>query len=161
MINFKGAHFENEMILTCVRWYVAYPLSYRYLEEMIQERGIAVDHATIHRWVLRYTPQLEQAFRTRQRPVGPRWRLDETDIKVKGEWKYLYQAGDKAGQTVDFLRTAQRDAKAVTASLRKSPLMTVGPARSRSSMTRRSMRLALKSASSSISTTLWNKMIAA
>ena len=112
MVSFKGAHFEATVILTCVRWYVAYPLSNRQLEEMMQERGVSVDHSTINRWVLKYTPRLEEEFRKRKRPVGTSWRLDETYIKVKGQWKYLYRAVDKAGQTVDFLLTAQRDAKA-------------------------------------------------
>jgi len=84
-MKFKGVHFDQAVILTCVRWYLAYPLSYRQLEEMMQERGVGVDHATIHRWVHRYTPLLEQAFRRRKRLVGNSWRLDETYIKVKGE----------------------------------------------------------------------------
>jgi putative transposase len=78
MINFKGAHFEKDIILTCVRWYVAYPLSYRQLEELMQERGVCVDHATINRWVLKYSPQLEAAFHRRKRPVWVSWRMDET-----------------------------------------------------------------------------------
>jgi putative transposase len=109
MVSFKGAHFEKDLILTCMHWYVAYPLSYRQREEMMQERGVSVDHSTINRWVLKYTPGLEQAFRRRTRPVGTSWRLDETYIKVRGPWKNLYRAVDKAGQTVDFLLTALRD----------------------------------------------------
>jgi putative transposase len=109
MISFKGAHFAKEIILTCVRWYVAYPLSYRQLEEMLQERGVAVDHSTIDRWVLKYSPQLEAAFHRRKRPVSRSWRLDETYIRVRGRWHYLYRAVDKAGQTIDFLLTTHRD----------------------------------------------------
>jgi putative transposase len=120
VVTFKGAHFEATVILTCVRWYLAYPLSYRQLEEMMQERGISVDHSTINRWVLKYTPRLEQAFRRRKRPVGPSWRLDETYVKVRGEWKYLYRAVDKAGQTVDFLLTARRDRHAAQRFLEKA-----------------------------------------
>ena len=120
MVSFKGAHFEATVILTCVRWYLAYPLSYRELEEMMQERGISVDHSTINRWVLKYTPKLEQEFRRRKRPVGSSWRLDETYIKVRGEWKYLYRAVDKAGQTVDFLLTARRDRHAAQRFLEKA-----------------------------------------
>jgi putative transposase len=112
MISFKGAHFVKEIILTCVRWYVAYPLSYRQLEELMQERGVSVDHATINRWVLKYTPRLEEAFHRRKRSVGRSWRMDETYIKVKGEWRYLYRAVDKSGQTIDFLLTEQRDEQA-------------------------------------------------
>ena len=109
MISFKGAHFAKAIILTCVHWYVAYLLSYRQLEEMQQERGVAVDHSTIHRWVLKYSPQLEAAFHRRNRPVSRSWRLDETYIRVRGRWHYLYRAVDKAGQTIDFLLTTHRD----------------------------------------------------
>jgi putative transposase len=114
MISFKGAHFQKDIILTCVRWYVAYPLSYRQLEELMQERGISVDHATINRWVLRYSPRLEVAFHRRKRPVRMSWRMDETYIRVKGQWRYLYRAVDKTGQTIDFLLTTQRDEQAAT-----------------------------------------------
>jgi putative transposase len=109
MISFKGAHFQKDIILTCVRWYVAYPLSYRHLEEMMQERGVAVDHSTINRWVLKYSPQLEAVFHRRKRPVWTSWRLDETYIRVRGHWRYLYRAVDKSGQTIDFLLTEHRD----------------------------------------------------
>jgi putative transposase len=78
MIEFKGSHFEREVILWAVRWYVAYPISYRQLEEMMEEHGVDVDHATLNRWVLRYVPLLERAFRTRKQPVGFSWRMDET-----------------------------------------------------------------------------------
>ena len=82
----------KDIILTCVRWYVAYPLSCRQVEELMQERGVAVDHATINCWVLKYAPQLEEAFHRRKRPVWLSWRLDETSIKVKGRWYDLYRA---------------------------------------------------------------------
>jgi transposase-like protein len=95
-----------------VRWYLADPLSYRQLEEMMQERGVAVDHSTINRWVLKYAPQLEHTFRTQKRPVGMSWRMDETCIRVKGEWRYWYRALDKSGQTIDFLLTEHRDEQA-------------------------------------------------
>jgi putative transposase len=120
MISFKGAHFVKDIILTCVRWYLAYPLSYRQLEELMQERGVPVDHATIHRWVLKYTPRLEAAFHRRKRSVGSSWRMDETYIKVKGRWHYLYRAVDKSGQTIDFLLTAQRDEQAAKRFLTKA-----------------------------------------
>src|SRR5215204_3100020 len=99
MINFKGSHFEREIILWGVRWYVAYPMSYRQLEEMMGERGVAVDHSTLNRWVIRYAPEVEKHFGRRQRPVGKSWRMDETYVRIKGQWKYLYSAVDKAGQT--------------------------------------------------------------
>jgi putative transposase len=111
-VSFKGAHFPAEIILTGVRWYVAYPLSYRQVEELLEERGVSVDHATIHRWVLKYGPQLEAVFRHRKRPVGRSWRMDETYIRVKGEWRYLFRAVDKHGQTIDFLLTEYRDTEA-------------------------------------------------
>jgi putative transposase len=111
-ISFKGAHFPQEVILMGVRWYLAYPLSTRHVEELMAERGVEVDHATINRWVIKYSPLLEEAFYRRKRPVWVSWRLDETYIKVKGEWKYLYRAVDKYGKTIDFLLTEQRDEQA-------------------------------------------------
>jgi len=120
MIDFKGSQFEKEIILWGVRWYVAYPISYRQLEEMMQERGVAVDHATLNRWVIKYAPAFEKQFRRRQQPVGKSWRMDETYVRVKGQWKYLYRAVDKDGQTVDFLLTPTRDRDAAAAFLRKA-----------------------------------------
>src|SRR5213083_259239 len=114
MIDFKGSHFERDIILWGVRWYVAYPISYRQLEEMMQERGVEVDHSSLNRWVLKYTPVLDKVFRQRKCPVGTSWRLDETYIRVKGQWKYLYRAVDKAGYTVEFLLTAKRDRQAAS-----------------------------------------------
>ncbi len=119
-IDFKGSHFERDVILWGVRWYVAYPISYRQLEEMMQERGVEVDHATLNRWVLKYVPLLETAFCKRKRPTGSSWRMDETYVRVRGTWKYLYRAVDKAGATVDFLLTAKRDCKAALRFLRKA-----------------------------------------
>ena len=120
MIEFKGSHFERDVILLAVRWYVAYPISYRQLEEMMAEHGVEVDHATLNRWVIKYVPLLETEFRARKQPVGSSWRMDETYVKVKGSWKYLYRAVDKAGATVDFLLTAKRDRKAALRFLRKA-----------------------------------------
>jgi putative transposase len=119
-VSFKGAHFPKDVILTCVRWYVAYPLSTRHVEELMEERGVTVDHATINRWVIKYSPQLEETFHRRKRPVWVSWRLDETYIKVKGEWTYLYRAVDKTGQTIDFLLTEHRDEKAAKRFLTKA-----------------------------------------
>jgi putative transposase len=116
----KGAHFEKEIILWGVRWYVAYSISYRQLEEMMGERGVLVDHSTLNRWVIRYAPEIAKQFRTRTRPVGKSWRLDETYVKIRGRWAYLYRAVDKEGQTVDFLLTPQRDRAAALAFLHKA-----------------------------------------
>jgi len=121
MIDFKGHRFEKNIILLCVRWYLAYPLSYRNLEEMMRERGVEVDHSNIYRWVQKFTPQLEASFRkVKKRPVGKSWRMDETYIKIKGQWKYLYRAVDKNGQTIDFLLTAHRDKKAALRFFKKA-----------------------------------------
>jgi putative transposase len=120
VMSFKGAHFPQEIILTCVRWYVAYPLSTRHVEELMRERGVPVDHATVNRWVIKYSPQLEAAFHRRKRPVGRSWRMDETYIRVKGEWRYLYRAVDKHGQTIDFLLTEHRDQEAALRFLKKA-----------------------------------------
>jgi transposase-like protein len=119
-VSFKGAHFPKEIILMGVRWYVAYPLSTRHVEELMEERGVSVDHATINRWVVKYSPQLEEEFHRRKRSVWISWRLDETYIKVKGQWRYLYRAVDKHGQTIDFLLTEQRDERAAKRFLTKA-----------------------------------------
>ena len=105
-------HYPLEVMLTCVRWYVAYPLSLRHVKEMMQERGVFVDHSTVHRWATKMVPLLAAVFRRRKRVVGRSWRMDETYIKVAGQWKYLYRAVDRAGDTVDFLLTAKRDSAA-------------------------------------------------
>src|ERR671933_1359867 len=119
-IDFKGAHFPPEVILMRVRWYVAYPLSTRHVAELMEERGVDVDHSTINRWVIKYSPMLEEVFHRRKRPVWVSWRMDETYIKVKGEWRYLYRAVDKQGQTIDFLLTEQRDQEATLRFLKKA-----------------------------------------
>jgi putative transposase len=116
----KRLHYPLDVILMCVRWYAAYPLSLRHIEEMVAERGICVDHSTVHRWALKLLPVLEKAFRRRKRPVGTSWRMDETYIRVKGEWRYLYRAVDKDGNTIDFLLRAHRDKTAARRYFEKS-----------------------------------------
>src|SRR3989442_3227895 len=119
-ISFKGAHFPSEIILMGVRWYVAYPLSTRHVEALMEERGVEVDHSTITRWVIKYSPQLAGAFHRHKRPVWVSWRRDETYSKVQGEWRSLYRAVDKQGQTIDFLLTEQRDQEAALRFLKQA-----------------------------------------
>ncbi len=118
--SFKRLHYPVNVIAQCVRWYLAYSLSLSNLEEMIAERGVVVDHATLHRWVIRIVPLQDKAFRRHKRAVGRRSRMDETYIKVRGQWKYLYRAVDSTGQTLDFLLTAKRDASAALRLFRKA-----------------------------------------
>ena len=117
---FKWRHFLPEIILLNVRWYCRYALSYRDLEEMMAERGIEVDHSTINRWVLKYAPELDKRIRPHLNQTNDSWRVDETYIKVKGEWKYLDRAVDSEGNTLDFLLCAKRDATAAERFLRKT-----------------------------------------
>src|SRR5437660_2021075 len=109
---FKWRHYEAEIILLCVRWYLRYSLSYRDLEEMMRERGLHVDHTTIYRWVQHYAPELEKRYRPHLKACNDSWRVDETYIKVKKVWMYLYRAVDSEGNTLEFLLTATRDAEA-------------------------------------------------
>ncbi|MEM5406259.1 IS6 family transposase [Paraburkholderia unamae] len=124
----KRLHYPLDVILTCVRWYVAYPLSLRHLEEMMAERGVSVDHSTVHRWAIKLLPVLEKAFRLRKRPVGKSWRMDETYIRVRGEWRYLYRAVDKDGDTIDFLLRAHRDKTAARRYFEKAIAQNSAPA---------------------------------
>jgi transposase-like protein len=117
---FKGRHFDRSVILLCVRWYLAYGLSLRNLEEMMAERGISVDHATIHRWVIRYSPELLERFNHRKRAVTGKWHVDETYIRVRGQWRYLYRAIDSNGDTVEFWFSERRNLAAAKRFLRKA-----------------------------------------
>jgi transposase-like protein len=116
---FKWRHFLPEIILLNVRWYCRYSLSYRDLEEMRAERGVEVDPSTLNRWVLKYAPELDKRIRPYLNPTNDSWRIDETDIEVKGVWKYLYRAVDSEGNTLDFMRSAKRDGKAAARFFRK------------------------------------------
>src|SRR5207302_3196329 len=109
---FKGRHFDQEIIILCVRWYLAFKLSARDLVQMMAERGIVLAHTTILRWVQRYVPDFEKRWSRFALPVGNSWRVDETYLKIKGQWVYLYRAVDKAGRTIDFLLSRRRDVAA-------------------------------------------------
>src|SRR6202171_5558544 len=109
---FKGRHFEAEIIVLCVRWYLRFGLSFRNLEEMMAERNLHVDHVTIWRRVQRYAPELNRRCRQELSTTNGSWRVDETYLRVAGKWTYLYRAVDSTGATIDFLLSARRDAAA-------------------------------------------------
>src|SRR3954466_16255012 len=117
--NFKGRHFEATLIVQAVSWYLRYPLSYRDIEEMFLERGVEVDHSTLNRWVLAYAPSIEKGLRHFRKPHCGSVRIDETYVKIRGQWRYLYRAIDKNGNPVDFLLTARRDLEAAKRFFRK------------------------------------------
>ena len=117
--DFKGRHYEAALIVQAVSWYLRYPLSYRDIEELFLERGLEVDHSTLNRWVLAYAPLIEKRLRQFRKPHCGSVRIDETYIKVRGEWRYLYRAIDKHGNPVDFLLTANRDLGAAKRFFRK------------------------------------------
>ncbi len=116
---FKWRHFKPTIILTCVRWYLRYALSYRDLEEMMSERGLSVDHTSIFRWVQKYAPELDKRSRPYLKPTNDSWRVDETYVKVRGKWMYLYRAVDSTGQTLDFLLNETRSTRAAKRFFRK------------------------------------------
>ncbi|MEN3931809.1 IS6 family transposase [Microvirga sp. W0021] len=117
---FKYRRFPASVILLCVRWYLAYCLSLRNLEEMMQERGISVDHATIHRWIIRYAPVIAKAFNRHKIAAGKNWFVDETYIKVGKRWMYLYRAIDNYGLTVEFLFSEKRNIRAARLFFKKA-----------------------------------------
>src|SRR6201998_4805616 len=117
---FKWRQTEPGLILCAVRWYLRYSLSLRDVEELLEERGLHVDHTTVWRWVQYYGPELEQRLRRHLKPTNKSWRVDETYVRVKGRWCYLYRAIDSTGATIDFLLSALRDAEAAKCLFRKA-----------------------------------------
>jgi len=114
MISFKGSHFPKHIILNAVYFYLRYSVSLRDLEEILAERGIVVDHATLNRWVVKFSPLVAIEAQRRKRPIAVSWRMDETYIKVRGQWMYLYRAVDRDGKTLDFMLSERRDTSAAT-----------------------------------------------
>ncbi|MED1287594.1 IS6 family transposase [Bacillus mycoides] len=117
---FKWKHYQPELILLIVRWYLRYNLSFRNLVEMMAERGLSIAHTTIMRWVHQYGPQLEEKVRHHLKPTNDSWRVDETYIKIKGQWMYLYRGVDSEGYTINFYLNQLRDKQAVKRFFKKT-----------------------------------------
>src|ERR1700676_2777557 len=117
---FKWRQFEPEVILMAVGWYLRFSLSYRDVEELLAERGLSVDYVTVWRWVQRNAPELDRRLRKRLKATNDSWRGEETYVRVKGKWVYLYRAVDSTGATIDFLLSAKRDAAAAERFLAKA-----------------------------------------
>ena len=120
MVDFKGAHYPKSVILFAVFFYLRYPVSYRDLEEIMEERGVDVDHATLNRWVVNYSPLIAAKAQANKRPTATSWRMDETYIKVRGKWMYHYRAVDRDGQTLDFMLSERRDKAAARRFFRRA-----------------------------------------
>ena len=113
-VDFKVAHYPKSVILYAVYFYVRYGVSYRDLEEIMEERGAEVDHATLNRWVVKFAPLMAVQAQSRKKPTAKSWRMDETYIKVKGKWTYYYRAVDNTGKTLDFMLSERRDKAAAS-----------------------------------------------
>jgi putative transposase len=120
VIEFKGVHYPKSVILHAVFFYLRYAVSYRDLEEILAERGVKVDHATLNRWVVKFAPLIAARAQAKKRRTAPSWRMDETYIKVKGRWTYLYRAVDRDGQTLDFMLSERRDLLAARSFFRRA-----------------------------------------
>lgn len=119
-VDFKGSHYPKDVILYAVFFYVRYAVSYRDLEEIMAERGVKVDHATLNRWVVKYSPKITTTAQRKKQPTAQSWRMDETYIKVRGKWMYLYRAIDKHGKTLDFMLSRRRDKAAARLFFRRA-----------------------------------------
>ena len=117
---FKWRQFTAEVILLAVRWYLQFPISYRDLERILADHRVTVDHTTFFRWIQAYAPELDKRLRPHLRTTTCSWRVDETYVKVKGRWVYLYRAVDACGQTIEFLLSAKRDAAVARRFFRKA-----------------------------------------
>jgi putative transposase len=120
MVDFKGAHYPKSVILFAVFFYLRYPVSYRDLEEIMEKCGVDVDHATLNRWVVNYSPLIAAKAQAKKRPTAISWRMDETYIKVRGKWMYHYRAVDRDGQTLDFMLSERRDKAAARRFFRRA-----------------------------------------
>ena len=120
MTDFKGVHYPKSVILHAVFFYLRYAVSYRDLEEILAERGVMVDHATLNRWVVKFAPQIADSAQARKQSTATSWRMDETYIKVKGRWTYLYRAVDRYGKTLDFMLSERRDLAAARRFFRRA-----------------------------------------
>ncbi|MGR3659894.1 MAG: IS6 family transposase [Paracoccaceae bacterium] len=119
-IDFKGSHYPKDVILHAVFFYVRYAVSYRDLGEIMAERGVQIDHATLDRWVVKYSPDIAKAHRRKKQATAISWRMDKTYIKVRGKWTYLYRAIDRDGQTLDFMLSERRDTAAARRLFKRS-----------------------------------------
>ena len=117
---FKGRHFERDVVVLCVRWYLRFKPSYRDFVEMTAGRGLSMVHTAIMRWVHHYAPEFERRWNPFARPAGASWRVDATYVKIRGAWMYLCRTVDRAGKTVDFRLSSRRDVTAAKASFRKA-----------------------------------------
>ncbi|WP_298855699.1 IS6 family transposase [uncultured Ruegeria sp.] len=120
MISLKGCHFPKDAVLYAVFFYLRYTVSYRDLEEIMAERGVQVDHATLNRWVVKYSPMIAVNAQSKKRPTLSSWRMDETYVRVRGKWMYLYRAVDKAGNTLDFMLSERRNRPAAASFFAKA-----------------------------------------